>query len=62
MIKLSEVSQFFREVRVETKKVTYPSWTDTKATTGVVILVVIIIGVYLAIIDAFLSWVMGFVL
>ena len=62
MIKLSEVSQFFREVRVETKKVTYPSWTDTKATTGVVILVVVIIGVYLAIIDAFLSWVMSFVL
>ena len=46
---------FLREVRVELKKVTWPSRQDTISSTGVVIVVVFMISFYLGIIDIALS-------
>jgi preprotein translocase subunit SecE len=46
---------FLTDVRVELKKVTWPSRQDTIASTGVVIVVVFLISFYLGIIDIALS-------
>ncbi len=46
---------FLTDVRVELKKVTWPSRPDTIASTGVVIVVVFLISFYLGIIDIALS-------
>jgi preprotein translocase subunit SecE len=48
-------NQFFREVRVELKKVTWPSRKETIASTSVVLITVILIGFFLGIVDLGLS-------
>ncbi|MGD8353745.1 MAG: preprotein translocase subunit SecE [Pseudomonadota bacterium] len=46
---------FLTDVRVELKKVTWPSRQDTVSSTGVVLVVVFIVSFYLGIIDILLS-------
>ena len=53
--KVEQLTQFIKEVRMETRKVTFPSRRDTMVTTYVVIALVVIISVYLGIIDFALS-------
>jgi preprotein translocase subunit SecE len=58
-----EVSQqFLREVRTELKKVTWPSRKETLASTGVVLIVVFMVAVYLGLVDLALSRLIGAVL
>lgn len=52
--------QFLREVRIELKKVTWPSRQQTMGSTLVVIVLVMIISVFLGIIDLGLSGVVRF--
>jgi preprotein translocase subunit SecE len=52
---LQKVSQFFREVRVEMKKVTWPSRKETLASTSVVLITVILMAFFLGIVDLGLS-------
>ena len=49
------ILQFFREVRVETKKVTWPSRKETIASTSVVLVTVFIVAIYLGLVDLGLS-------
>jgi preprotein translocase subunit SecE len=49
------IRTFLTDVRVELKKVTWPSRPDTISSTGVVIVVVFLISFYLGIIDIALS-------
>ncbi len=53
--KYEVVKQFLREVKVELKKVTWPSRKDTLAATAVVLITVIIIAFFLGIVDSGLS-------
>jgi len=52
---LKRTRSFLTDVRVELKKVTWPSRQDTISSTGVVLIVVFIISFYLGIIDILLS-------
>lgn len=52
---IQKISQFFREVRVEMKKVTWPSRKETLASTSVVLITVIIMAFFLGIVDLGLS-------
>jgi len=49
------MKQFFREVRVELKKVTWPSRKETIASTSVVLVTVILVAFFLGIVDLGLS-------
>ncbi len=49
------VKTFLTDVRVELKRVSWPSRQDTIASTGVVVVVVLIISFYLGFIDVLLS-------
>ncbi len=49
------MEQFFREVRVELKKVTWPSRKETIASTSVVLVTVILVAFFLGIVDLGLS-------
>jgi len=49
------IKQFFREVRVELKKVTWPSRKETIASTSVVLITVIMVAFFLGIVDLGLS-------
>ena len=59
---LAKTMQFLREVRVELKKVTWPSRKETLASTAVVIVIVIIISAFLGLVDMGLSNLIRFVL
>ena len=50
--------KFLREVRVELKKVSWPSRGEISGSTGVVIVTVIIVGIYLGILDSILQQIM----
>ena len=50
-----KILQFFREVRVEIKKVTWPTRKETLASTVVVLITTFIIGAFLGVVDFFLS-------
>jgi preprotein translocase subunit SecE len=52
---LKRTRGFLTEVRVELKKVSWPSRADTMSSTGVVLVVVFIISFYLGFIDILLS-------
>ena len=49
--KLRRLIQFLKEVKVETRKVTWPSRKDTVAGTVVVLVIVFITAFYLGIVD-----------
>ncbi len=48
-------TQFLREVKIELKKVTWPTRKQTMGSTAVVIILVLIIGLFLGIVDISLS-------
>jgi len=51
----TKAAQFLREVKIELKKVTWPSKKETMASTGVVIILVIIVSAFLGLVDVGLS-------
>lgn len=53
---MSELGTFFREVRSELKKVTWPGKKEVYATTVVVIVTTLFFGFYLFLLDLGLSW------
>jgi preprotein translocase subunit SecE len=50
-----KILQFFREVRVEVKKVTWPTRKETLASTVVVLITTFIISAFLGVVDFLLS-------
>lgn len=54
--------QFLREVRTELKKVVWPSKKQTISSTGVVLILVVIVSAYLGVVDYILSHVVGYVI
>ncbi|MBW2036196.1 MAG: preprotein translocase subunit SecE [Deltaproteobacteria bacterium] len=52
---MSKSGQFLREVKMELKKVTWPSRKETVASTAVVIVLVIIVSAFLGLVDVSLS-------
>ena len=59
---LVRTTQFLREVKIELKKVTWPSRKETLASTAVVIIIVVIISSFLGLVDMGLSSLIRFVL
>ena len=59
---LEKVTQFLREVKVELKKVVWPTRKDTVASTSVVLILVIIIAIFLGLVDFGLSKIINVIL
>ena len=52
---VEKVKQFYTEVRVELKKISWPMRKETVASTAVVLIIVLIISFYLGFVDMILS-------
>lgn len=52
---IKRIRQFFREVKIEIRKVVFPSRDELTGSTWVVIVVVIIVSLYLGVVDWGLS-------
>jgi len=59
---IGKIRAFLDDVKVEMKKVTWPTMNQTKGSTVVVILTVIAIAIYFGVVDFFLSKMIHFVL
>ena len=59
---IEKIKQFFREVRNELKKVSWPSRKETMGSTSVVIVLVLIIALYLGLVDFGLGRIMRMLL
>ena len=59
---LNKMKEFFREVKVEVKKVVFPAKDELIGSTWVVIITVVIISVFLGVIDLGLSKLVGMAL
>jgi len=49
-----QIAEFFKDMKSELKKVTYPTRSETIGSTTVVLVFVFIVGIFLAIVDAVL--------
>ncbi len=58
----NKIKNFFREVRYELKKVTFPKKDEVIGSTKVVVVLVLIVAVFLGMIDLLLSKVVGIVM
>ena len=59
---MQRISAFFESVKLELEKVTWPSRKETMATTGVVIVIVVMISFYLGACDLVLAKVLRLIL
>ena len=59
---LNKTKEFFRDVKVEIKKVVFPSKDELVGSTWVVIITVVIISVFLGVVDLGLSKLVGMAL
>ena len=57
-----KTKQFLKEVKIELKKVTWPTRQETIASTIVVIVIVLIIAFFLSVVDIGLSKIVKFIL
>ena len=48
-------SQFLRDVRAELRKVSWPTWEDLRRSTGVITIIVILIGLLIGVMDLLFS-------
>jgi preprotein translocase subunit SecE len=51
----AQVKDYFQELQLEMKRVTWPSWKQVRATTGVVIVAVFAFAAYFAMVDTLVS-------
>jgi preprotein translocase subunit SecE len=59
---IGKIIQFFREVRIEIKKITWPQRKETIASTSIVIIIVLVIGLFLGIVDVGLARIIKIIL
>ena len=50
--KVNPIVAFFRETMGELRKVTWPTWPEARQLTGLVLLVMVIVGIMLGLTDA----------
>ena len=54
--KSGKIATYFRELKSEFKRISWPSFKQVKNTTGIVIAFIIILGVFIAIVDFIFNW------
>ena len=50
---------FLKETRIELRKVVWPTRHETAKTTGIIMIAVVIVAIFLWIVDAFFTWGVG---
>ncbi len=50
------LNAFLRETKIELRKVVWPTRDETVKTTGMIMIAVVIVAIFLALVDSFFSW------
>ncbi len=59
---LARISEFFKDVKAELKKVSYPTKSETMGSTTVVLILVFMIGIFLSVLDMVLVKAVRFII
>lgn len=54
--KSGKIATYFRELKSEFKRISWPSFKQVRNNTGIVIAFIIILGVFIAIVDFIFNW------
>ncbi len=57
-----QTKSYIEEVKAEMKRVSWPSWPQVRATTGVVIAAVFLFAAYFAVVDGVVNWAINHVI
>ena len=63
-VKKSEnaIQRYYRETSGELRKVSWPTWSEAKRLTGLVLLVMVVVGIFLSGMDYFAGELLGLIL
>ncbi len=63
-VKKSEnaIQRYYRETSGELRKVSWPTWPEAKRLTGLVLLVMVVVGIFLSSMDYFAGELLGLIL
>ena len=56
------LTSFMQAARTEVRKMVWPTRAETLQTTGVILVVVILVGLFLWLLDTFLGWIMSMII
>ena len=56
---INKIKEYFKSVKTELQKVSWPTWPDIKSSTSIVVITVFLVGLYIGAIDFLLSSVIG---
>jgi len=52
----NRITKYFKEVRAELRKVTWPSRAETMRLSAIVIMVLVVMSIFMAVIDYIFAW------
>lgn len=59
---INKIKQFFQDVELEMKKVSWPTWEELKGSTFVVLTLALMVAVFLFVVDLILNRLMNIIL
>lgn len=59
--KNSKIANYFRELKTEFKRISWPSFKQVRNNTGVVIAFIVLLGVFIAIVDFIFTYLLSFI-
>ena len=57
--KSGKISSYFRDLKTEFKRISWPSFKQVRNNTGIVIAFILILGVFIAAVDFLFSWLLS---
>ena len=60
--KPNAIQTFFRETTGELRKVSWPTWPEARRLTGLVLIVMVVMAIYLGVVDFLATQLLGFAL
>lgn len=59
--KSGKIATYFRELKAEFKRISWPTFKQVKNNTGIVIAFIVILGVFIALVDFLFNWLLTFI-
>ena len=59
--KSGKISTYFRELKAEFKRISWPTFKQVRNNTGVVIAFIVILGAFIAVVDFLFNWLISLI-
>ncbi len=59
--KPGRIATYFRELKAEFKRISWPSFKQARNNTGIVVAFIVILGAFIALVDLLFSWLLSII-